>query len=79
MDLWQLMCLLGDVVQVILCQKHSFLDQLTQNMTTDFFVQEKYKFSTCCDHPIVFFLTFKARTQHELNLQLSCSIKHVNQ
>ena len=32
------------VVQVILCQKHSFLDQLTQNMTTDCLLH--YNFST---------------------------------
>ena len=41
------------VVKVILCQKHSFLLQLIQNITTDFSLN--YKFSTCWLHQIGFF------------------------
>ena len=39
------------VLQVILCQKHSFLHQLIQNMTTD--CPLNYEFSTYCVHHIV--------------------------
>ena len=38
-------------LQVILFQEHSFLYQLTQNITSS--VQENYKFSRCCVHQIV--------------------------
>ena len=44
-------------IQVILCQKHSFLHQLTQNMTTDcsWNYHENYKHRTWVEHVLPMF------------------------
>ena len=58
---------------VNLCQKHSFLNQLTHNMTTDCsliynFSIRKYKFRTCCVQKLllVFVLAFKTIFVHNM-------------
>ena len=40
----------SDTVHVILCQKHSFLYQLIQNITTD--CSLNFEFSICCAHQV---------------------------
>ena len=44
-------------LEVILCQKHSFLHLLIQNMTSD--CSLNYEFRTSCVHQIVFLKTFR--------------------
>ena len=61
-------------VKAIFCEKHSFLHQLTQSITTDsslnyeFSIQENYKFSSCCVHQIVIFSFTKIVIQQTICL-----------
>ena len=70
------------LIQVNLCQKHSFLNQLTHNMTTDCslitdFSTRKIQVENMLCTKIVFCFRFGIQnnfcTQHVLNLYFSCT------
>ena len=68
------------LVQVNLCQKHSFLNQLTHNMTTDCslitdFSTRKIQVQNMLCTKIVFCFGIQNNfcTQHVLNLYFSCT------
>ena len=71
-----------DHIQVNLCQKHSFLNQLTHNMTTDCslnpeFSTRKFQAQNMLCTNIVFCFCFDIQnnlcTQHVLSLEFSCT------
>ena len=76
-----LMCCSMSYVQVNLCQKHSFLNQLTHNMTTDCSlitywlhssVQEKYKIWWCCVQTLFWMPKQKQKTIFVHNMFSTC-------